>query len=58
MHPLPVRLQRLFTTGLWLAVTVASTAMVWTATSIVADDVTDRAASVLERQDVVSELES
>ena len=58
MHPLGVRLPRLFTAALWLAVTVASTVMVWTATSIVADDVTDRAAPVLARQDVVSELES
>ena len=52
--PLP----RLLATGLWLAVTVASTAMVWTATSIVAADVTDRPAAVLAHQDVVSELES
>ncbi|MGI8809780.1 MAG: hypothetical protein ACR2KK_18460 [Acidimicrobiales bacterium] len=53
-----MRLPRLFTTALWLAVTAVSTAMVWTATSIVANDVTDRAASVLARQEVVSELES
>lgn len=51
-------LSRLFAGALWLAVTVASTAMVWTATSIVAADVTDRPAGVLARQDVVSELES
>ena len=53
-----MRLPALFTTALWLGVTAASTAMVWTATSIVADDVTDRAATVLARQDVVSELAS
>lgn len=50
--PLP----RLFAVGLWLAVTVASTAMVWTATSIVAADVTDRPAPVIAHQEVVSEL--
>ncbi len=52
--PLP----RVFAIGLWLAVTVASTAMVWTATSIVAADVTDRPAPVIAHQDVVSELAS
>ena len=45
-------------TGLWLAVTVVCTSMVWAATSIVAADVTDRPASVLAHQDVVSELAS
>ena len=49
---------RLLASALWLVVTVASTAMVWTATSIVAGDVTDRPASVLAQSDVVSELES
>lgn len=52
--PLP----RSFASGLWLAATVASTAMVWTATSIVAADVTDRPARVLAHQEVVSALES
>lgn len=47
---------RLFATALWLAVTVASTAMVWAATSIVAADVTDRPTSVLAHREVVSEL--
>lgn len=51
-------LHRLFAGGLWLVVTVASTAMVWTATSIVAADVTDRPAVVLAQKDVVSELQS
>ncbi|HVF13395.1 MAG TPA: hypothetical protein VM942_02280 [Acidimicrobiales bacterium] len=51
-------LSRLFATGLWLAVTVASTAMVWMATSIVAADVTDRPAPVVAHRDVVSELAS
>jgi len=48
----------LFAVGLWLAVTIASTAMVWTATSIVAADVTDRPAPVIAHQEVVSELAS
>lgn len=48
----------MFAIGLWLTVTVTSTAMVWTATSIVAADVTDRPASVLAHHEVVSELES
>ena len=52
--PLP----RLLATSLWLVVTMASTAMVWAATSIVAADVTDRPAPVLAHQDVVTELES
>ncbi len=51
-------LPRLFATGLWLAATAASTAMVWAATSIVAADVTDRPPSVVPHHDVVSELES
>lgn len=49
---------RLFAVGLWLAATVASTALVWAATSIVAADVTDRPAPVVAHDDVVSELES
>ena len=51
-------LPRSFASGLWLMATVASTAMVWTATSIVAAEVTDRPARVLAHQDVVSALES
>ena len=51
-------LPRLIATGVWLVVTVGLTAMVWTATSIVAADVTDRPASVVPHQDVVSALES
>lgn len=53
-----VQLPRLFATGIWLAATVASTSIVWTATSFVAADVTDRPAPVVARQDVVSQLES
>ena len=49
---------RLFATGLWLAVTAASTGIVWMATSTVAADVTDRPAAVLAPDDVVDELES
>jgi len=48
----------LFAVGLWLAATVASTGLVWAATSIVAADVTDRPAPVVAHDDVVSELES
>lgn len=47
---------RLFAAGLWLGVTAAATAMVWTATSIVAADVTDRPAPVVAHRDVVNEL--
>jgi len=51
-------LSRLLAVGLWLVVTLASTAMVWTATSIVAADVTDRPTPVVAHQEVVSELAS
>lgn len=51
-------LSRVLAVGLWLAVTVASTAMVWAATSIVAADVTDRPPAVVAHEDVVSELAS
>ena len=51
-------LSRLFAAGLWLAATVASTAMVWAATSIVAADVTDRPPSVIPHREVMSELAS
>ena len=51
-------LSRLFAVALWLAATVASTAMVWAATSIVAADVTDRPAPVVAHDEVVSELEA
>jgi hypothetical protein len=53
-----VPLTRLFAVGLWLLATVGSTAVVWTATSVVAADVTDRPARVLAHDDVVSEVES
>ncbi|MGI9118956.1 MAG: hypothetical protein ACR2G7_02310 [Acidimicrobiales bacterium] len=53
-----MRLPRLFATGLWAAATVGSTAMIWTATSVVAADVTDRPPSVLAHHEVVSDLES
>lgn len=45
-------------TALWLTATVASTAIVWTASSTVADDVTDRPAAAIARNEVVSQLES
>ena len=51
-------LSRVLAVGLWLAVTLASTAMVWAATSIVAADVTDRPPAVVAHEDVVSELAS
>ena len=51
-------LTRLFAVGLWLVATGGSTAVVWTATSVVAADVTDRSARVLARDDVVSEIEA
>ncbi len=57
-HPKGVALPRLFAAGLWLVVTVASTAVVWAATSIVAADVMERPVSVIAHRDVVSELKS
>lgn len=51
-------LSRVFAVGLWLTVTVASTAMVWAATSIVAADVTDRPPAVIPHEEVVSALAS
>lgn len=51
-------LSRVLAVGLWLSVTVASTAMVWAATSIVAADVTDRPSAVVAHADVVSALAS
>ena len=53
-----VGLPRLFTPALWLAVTVASTSIVWQATSLVGADVTDRPPPVVAHEDVVSELAS
>ena len=53
-----MRLPLLFATGLWLIATVVSTSMAWTATSIVAADVTDRPAPVIDHDEVVSELQS
>ncbi len=53
-----MQLPRLFATGLWLTATGVSTFIVWTATSIVAADVTDRPAPVVGHDDVVSELQS
>ena len=44
--------------GLWLVATLVSTAVVWTATSTVAADVTDRPAPVVPHQEVVSELQA
>ncbi len=51
-------LPRLFAAGVWLGVTAASTAVVWTATSFVAADVMERPVSVIAHRDVVSELNS
>lgn len=47
---------RLFAVGLWLLATLVSTSIVWTATSTVAANVTDRPAPVLPHHDVVSQL--
>lgn len=47
---------RLVSVGLWFLATLVSTAIVWTATSTVAADVTDRPAPVIPRRDVVSAL--
>ena len=47
---------RLVSFGLWLLATLVSTTIVWTATSTVAADVTDRPARVVPRRDVVSAL--
>lgn len=49
-------MSRLFAVGLWLLATIVSTTIVWTATSTVAADVTDRPAPVVPHRDVVSEL--
>lgn len=49
---------RLFATALWLVATMVSTGIVWTATSRVAADVTDRPAPVVPRREVISRLES
>ncbi len=51
-----VELRRLFATGLWAVTTVAATGLVWTATSVVASDVTDRPAPVVAHRDVVIAL--
>jgi len=45
-------------TGLWLAASVGSTAVVWAATSIVAAEVTDRPSAVIAHADVVKEVEA
>lgn len=49
-------LPRVLATGLWLAATVGSTALVWAATSVVAADVTDRPPAVVALRDVEDEL--
>ena len=49
---------RLIAVGLWLVATLISTAIVWTATSTVAADVTDRPAPVVPRREVVNQLAS
>jgi len=50
--------RRLLAAGLWLGVTATATAIVWTGTSTVAADLTDRPAPVVAHRDVVSALQS
>lgn len=52
-----MQVRRLLTAGIWLATTGAATAMVWTATSVVVADVTDRPPPVVPREEVVQALE-
>ena len=52
-----MRVRRYLTAGIWLATTVGATALVWTATSVVAGDVTDRPAPVLAQREVVQALQ-
>lgn len=47
-----MRFRRLLASGIWLATTVAATAMVWAVTSVVAADVTDRPPPVVARSEV------
>lgn len=49
-------MRRSFAFGLWLAVTLTATAIVWTAVGVVAADVTDRPAPVVAHRDVVVAL--
>jgi cytoskeletal protein RodZ len=48
--------RRYFAAGIWLALTVAATLIVWTAVSVVAADVTDRPAPVVAHHDVIVAL--
>lgn len=50
-------MRRLLTAGLWLGTTVGATGLVWTATSVVADDVTDRPPPVIAHSEVVQALQ-
>ncbi|MGH9281356.1 MAG: hypothetical protein ACRD0S_00300 [Acidimicrobiales bacterium] len=51
-----MQVRRLLTAGIWLATTAAATAMVWTATSVVAGDVTDRPPTVVAPREVAQAL--
>ena len=55
-HPRMVR--RYFAAGIWLALTVTATVIVWAAVSVVAADVTDRPAPVVGHRDVVVALQA
>jgi hypothetical protein len=48
--------RRFLAAGIWLALTVTATAIVWAAVSVVAADVTDRPAPVVAHRDVVVAL--
>lgn len=56
-HALDVQVRRLLTAGTWLATTVGATGLVWTATSVVAGDVTDRPAPVIAHREVLQALQ-
>lgn len=49
-------MRRYLAAGIWLALTVTATAIVWAAVSVVAADVTDRPAPVVAHRDVVVAL--
>jgi cytoskeletal protein RodZ len=50
--------RRYLAAGIWLALTVAATLIVWAAVSVVAADVTDRPAPVVPHRDVVVALQA
>lgn len=51
-------MRRSLAAGIWLALTVTATLIVWTAVSVVAADVTDRPAPVVAHRDVVVALQA